>query len=111
MPMLQVSASIATKGTMTRDVTLAVPVTAEQASQYVPTMSPGGSPDFAYWNDIEELVCTALGRKLFPDEGPPVTNADDMRRLGVWFLKVILQDEQGGTNQLTLINDQGKAPG
>lgn len=110
MPMLQVLASIATEGTMPRDVALVVSVTAEQASQYVPTISPGGSAGFAYWNDVEELVCTALGRKLFADEGPPVRSAGDLRRLGVWFLKVILQDEQGGTNQLTLINDQESAP-
>ena len=52
MPMLQVLASIATKGTMPRDVALVVSVTAEQASQYVPTISPGGSAGFAYWNDV-----------------------------------------------------------
>lgn len=112
MPMLQIAASVATQGTMPRETSLMTLAHDEEIKQLIPDIgaSTDGSADWAYWDKAERLVCSLLKKKLFPDEVTPVENANDLRKLGVWFLKVTLQSEQGHTNTFTLINDHDKAP-
>lgn len=109
MPMLQISASFATKGTMPRDTALVTSVTTEKLERLIPEV-PAGGAGWAHWNEAEELICSLLGRKLFFDQSGPIENVKDMRRLGVWFLKATLKDDKGSTNSLTLINDKHLEP-
>jgi hypothetical protein len=109
MPILQVSMSFATKGTMPRDTSLATMAKQEQIDRLIPE-APKGGVGWAHWQEAEELVCNLLGRKKFYDQDGPIENAEDLRRLGVWYLKATLQDEKGNSNTLTLINDEDQGP-
>jgi len=107
--MLQISIEYATTGTMPRPTSLATMASAEQVERLIPEV-PGGAGGWGHWNEAEELICTLVGRKLFYDQDGPIENAQDMRRIGVWFLKATLTDESGNSNTLTLINDEAGGP-
>jgi len=109
MPMLQISMSFATKGTMPRDTGLGTLASQEQIDRLIPEAPPGGT-GWAHWQEAEELVCSLLGRKMFYDQNGPIENAKDLRCLGVWFLRATLTDEAGNSNTLTIINDKEKEP-
>jgi hypothetical protein len=109
MPMLEISASFVTEDTMPRETGLMTAVNDAVIARLIPKAPGGGESGWAYWSEAEELVCSLLKRKLFPDEITSVENAEDLRNLGVSFLKVTLKDELGNSNTLTLINDHGQA--
>lgn len=106
MPMLQISATFATEGTMPRETHVGTVVSDEVLARLIPEMPTSGVAGWAHWNEAEELICPIMKRKLFPEESAPGENAQDLRKLGLWLLKVKLQDEKGNSNSLTLINDE-----
>lgn len=105
MPFLKILMSFATEGTMPRDTSVMTSVSDEDIARLIPEVPTGGATGWPHWNEAEELVCGILKRRMFADEITPVEKADDLRKLGVWYLRATLEDEKGNQNMFTIMND------
>lgn len=57
---------------------------------------PRTSDKWDYWprrKEAENLICSILKEELFPDEITPIEDENDLRRLGVTFLKVAFDNK------------------
>lgn len=103
MPLLRISVTYALNGAIDRDTEWATPVTNEEMANLVPAPSSTTGTGWAYWNQAEAHIVYGMKRKLFPDEVSDISQASDLKRLGVLKLRAMLHDEGGNTNSLSLI--------
>ena len=104
MSLIRISVIYALDTAMDLEMEWTALITSEEMANLVPaaSSSPSGI-GWAYWDEAEAHVVSGMKRNLFPDETSTVSKALDLKRLGVSKLRVMLRDENGNTNSLSLI--------